>query len=149
PLGDAKSRLPELLRYLKGREDLSMAGLATPQAREITKKKASLNAAEIRAVTEDVELCSKYFHCTHLAGIALDGNPFARLVIARHNFSFRSNYPRPLSIERAKAKAREWQETVDYFKEQHVRVVNLSWSYSLKEVADNLEANQATKDVTE
>src|SRR5260370_3660745 len=81
--------------------------------------------------------------------MVLDGNSFARLVIARHNFSFRTNYPRPLSVERAKAKAPEWQETVDYFKEQHVRVVNISWSYSLKEDEDNLEANQIAKDATE
>jgi subtilisin family serine protease len=149
PLGDAKPRLSELLAYLKGREDLFMAGLATPEAREFTKKRASLNVAEMKAFMEDVELCSKYIHGTHVAGIAVDGNPFARLVIARHNFSFRTNYPRPLSIERAMAKAREWQETVDYFKEQHVRVVNMSWGYSLKEVEGNLEANQIGKDATE
>jgi subtilisin family serine protease len=149
PLGDAKARLPELLRYLKGREDFLMAGLATPEATEFKKKGVGLNIAEMRAFMEDVELCSKYCHGTHVAGIALDGNPFARLVIARHNFSFRTNYPRPLSIERAKAKARECQETVDYFKEQHVRVVNMSWSYSLKEVEDNLEVNQIGKDAAE
>jgi hypothetical protein len=149
PLGDTKARLPELLKYLKGREDFFMAGLDTPEAREFRKKRAILKTAEMGAFTEDVELCSKYCHGTHVTGIALDGNPFARLVIARHNYSFRTNYPRPLSIERAKAKAREWQEAVDYFKEQHVRVVNMSWSYSFKEVEDNLEVNQIAKDEAE
>jgi hypothetical protein len=148
PLGDAKSRLPELFRYLQGREDFFMAGLATPEAREFRKKRASLNAAEMRAFTEDVELCSKYCHGTHVAGIVLDGNPFARLVVARYTWDYHF-IPKPLSIERAKAKAREWQETVDYFKEQHVRVVNMSWSYSLKEFEDNLQANQIGKDATE
>jgi hypothetical protein len=148
PLGDARSRLPELFRYLQGRDDFFMAGLATAAASEFRKKRAGLNAAEMRAFTEDVELCSKYSHGTHVAGIALDGNPFARLVVARYTWDYHL-IPRPLSVERAKAKAHEWQETVDYFKEQHVRVVNMSWGYSLKEFEDNLEANRIGKDVAE
>jgi subtilisin family serine protease len=147
PLGDAKSRLPELFRYLKGREDF-LTGLATPEAREFRKKRASLNTAEMTAFTEDLELVGKYCHGTHIAGIALDGNPFARLVIARYTWDYHF-IPRPLSIERAKAKAREWRETIDYFKEQRVRVVNMSWSYSLKEFQDNLGANRIGKDATE
>lgn len=148
PLGDARSRLPELFRYLQGRDDFLMAGLATAAASEFRQKRAGLNAAEMRAFTEDLELCSKYIHGTHVAGIALDGNPFARLVVARYTWDYHL-IPRLLSVERAKAKAHEWQETVDYFKEQHVRVVNMSWGYSLKEFEDNLEANRIGKDAAE
>jgi subtilisin family serine protease len=120
----------------------------TPTAREFKKKRAGLNAAEVRAFTEDLALFGKYYHGTHVAGIALDGNPFARLIVARYTWDYHL-IPRPLSTRRAKAKAREWQETVDYFKEQRVRVVNMSWSYSLKEFEDNLEANRIGKDAAE
>jgi hypothetical protein len=147
PLGDAKSRLPELLGYFKGSNEFWM-GLDTPAAREFRTRRTRLDAAQMRAFTEDLALCEKYCHGTHVAGIALDGNPFARLVVARYTWDYHS-IPRPLSTERATAKAREWQETIDYFKEQHVRVVNMSWSYSPKEFEQNLEANQIGKDTTE
>jgi subtilisin family serine protease len=45
--------------------------------------------------------------------------------------------------------ALEWQETVNYFKEQRVRVVNMSWKYDVKEIENNLEPNGIGKDATE
>jgi subtilisin family serine protease len=147
PLGDAKTRLPELYGYLKGFSDLQ-AGLDSPAATEYKKKISGLQAGEVKPHIEDMRLCSSYSHGTHVAGIALDGNPFARLVVAR--FTWDHHFiPKPYSIERAKAMAREWQETVDYFKEQHVRIVNMSWAYSLKEFESNLEVNGIGKDASE
>jgi hypothetical protein len=148
PLGDAKARLPELYGYMKGFSDLR-AGLDSPAATEYKKKISGLQAGEVKAFMEDMALCGgSYSHGTHVAGIALDGNPFARLVVARYTWDHRL-IPKPYSIERAKAMAREWQETVDYFKEQHVRIVNMSWHYALKEFENNLEVNGIGKDTSE
>jgi hypothetical protein len=149
PLGDVKPRLAELYKYLKGSSD-RRASLDTPEAAEARKKLAALKPGEVKAFLEDLRLCTFYSHGTHVAGIALDGNPFARLVVARTTWDHRS-VPRPMSIELAKAMAREWQETVEYLKDpaRHVRVVNMSWSYDLKEIESNLEANGIGKDSTE
>jgi hypothetical protein len=147
PLGDAKTRLPELYGYLKGFSDLQ-AGLDSPAATELKKKISGLQVGEVKAFLEDMGLCSVYSHGTHVAGIALDGNPFASLVVARYTLDPHF-IPKPYSIERAKAMAREWQETVDYFKEQRVRIVNMSWAYSLKEFENNLEVNGIGKDTSE
>jgi len=42
-----------------------------------------------------------------------------------------------------------YKETVDYFKANRVRVVNMSWSQSLKEVENTLAANGIGKDAAE
>jgi hypothetical protein len=149
PLGDVKPRLPELYKYLKGVSD-RFASLDTPEAAEARKKLADLKPEEAKPFGEDIRLCNYYSHGTHVAGIALDGNPFARLVVARQTWDHRF-VPKPMNVELAKAMAREWQETVDYLKdpERHVRVVNMSWSYDLKECESNLEANGIGKDSSE
>jgi len=147
PLGDAKTRFPTLFGYLKGFSDLR-AGLDTPEATQFKKKLTELKVDEIKAFIEDLGLCVNYSHGTHVAAIALNGNPFARLVIARYTYDYHV-VPKPFSIERASAMAREWQETVDFFKEQRVRVVNMSWEYDLKEVENNLEVNGIGKDASE
>jgi hypothetical protein len=147
PLGDAKARLPDLYKYRKGSSD-SLAGLDTPEAKQFKRKIASLKAEEVKTFAEDMGLCSVYSHGTHVAGIALDGNPFARLVVARFTFDHRM-VPIPPSIDRAKAMAREWRETVAYFKEMHVRVANMSWEYDLKGFERELEVNGIGKDASE
>jgi hypothetical protein len=42
-----------------------------------------------------------------------------------------------------------YKETVDYFKANRVRVVNMSWSQSLKEVENTLAANGIGKDAAD
>jgi subtilisin family serine protease len=91
---------------------------------------------------------SSYSHGTHVAGIALDSNPAARLVVARYTWDHRF-VPKPYTIERAKAMAREWQETVDYFNVHQVRVANMSWHYDLKGIEQSLEVNGIGKDATD
>jgi len=147
PLGDVKSRLPDLYKYMKGASD-NDSGLDSPAAREFKAKLAGMKSSEIGPFIEDMQLCGVYSHGTHVAGIALDGNPWGRLVIARFTEDHHL-IPKPHSIERARAMAREWQETVEYFKKQHVRVVNMSWEYDLKEFEGSLESNGIGKDAAD
>jgi subtilisin family serine protease len=73
-----------------------------------------------------MRLGGNYYHGTHVAGIAVDGNPFARVFAARISFSWRTE-PLPITDERrerAKAAARA---TVEAFRTAGARVVNMSW----------------------
>jgi subtilisin family serine protease len=89
-----------------------------------------------------------YAHGTHVAGIALDRNPAAKVLIARISFDYKA-IPDPFSVEQAKRAAENYTKTTQYFRDEGVRVVNMSWGWSLKEVEGNLEANGIGKDAEE
>ena len=94
---------------------------------------------------EDLGLFGNYSHGTHVAGIAVAGNPFARVLTARITFDYHAIPEKP-TVEQAQKNAAAAQATVDYFKANNVRVVNMSWGGSLKDVEEALEANGAGKD---
>ena len=56
--------------------------------------------------------------------------------------------PEKPTVEQARKDAAAYQAVVDYFKKAGVRVVNMSWGGSLKDVEDALEAN-GVADATE
>jgi hypothetical protein len=147
PIGEAKSRLTELFGYLKGASDAE-AGIDTSAARAFKTKVSAMKPAEVGPFIEAIQLCSLYSHGTHVAGLAMEGDPWARLVVARFSEDYHL-VPKAYTPERAAAMAREWQETVKYFREQHVRVVNMSWGYDIKEFEGNLEANGIGKDAAD
>jgi subtilisin family serine protease len=61
-------------------------------------------------------------------------------MVARLSFDYH-NPPKPLTIETAKRLALSYKLTVRYFRRYGVRVVNMSWGWSLKEIESMLEAN--------
>jgi len=78
-------------------------------------------------------------HGTHVAGIAVAGNPYARIVIGRIEFDWHL-LPDPCpSRELALRDAKNQQAYVDFFKREGVRVVNMSWGGSVKDVENALE----------
>ncbi|RQW02840.1 hypothetical protein EH222_13120, partial [candidate division KSB1 bacterium] len=87
-------------------------------------------------------------HGTHVAGIAIDGNPYARALGARVTFDYRQ-VPAPPSIEQAKRAADNYMKTVKYFQDHGVRTVNMSWGWTFAEIEGMLEANGIGKDAQE
>ncbi len=94
---------------------------------------------------EDLNLFGNYSHGTHVAGIAAAGNPFARLLSARMTYDHRV-IPMAPTLELAKKEAVMYREVVAYFKANGVRVVNMSWGGSQKDIEGALEANGVEKD---
>jgi subtilisin family serine protease len=81
-----------------------------------------------------------YAHGTHVAGIASAGNPYARILCARVTFDSHTP-PQPMTEEIARRWADDYRRTVQYFNANNVRVVNMSWGWSFREIESGLEAN--------
>ncbi|HEU5295235.1 MAG TPA: S8 family serine peptidase [Burkholderiaceae bacterium] len=127
PLGDAQSRWPQLKRLVKGSLDLR-AALDTEEARQLKQTMSQLKPEQVRAFQEDLALASLYTHGTHVAGIAVAGNPFALVYPVAIHWSH-SSIPRKPTEAIARARAANYQHIVDSFKAAQVRVVNMSWRY--------------------
>lgn len=84
-------------------------------------------------------MTGNYVHGTHVAGITLEGNPWARLVTARISFDYKL-VPEPCpSRGLAERAAKAHQAFVNFFKRNKVRVVNMSWGGSVKDGEEALE----------
>lgn len=147
PLVNAKERFSELKEIVKGLFDL-MAGLETPEVQSLRKKLASMNPEDVKPFMEDLAEFANYNHGTNTAGIAVDGNPAARILVARLTIDHKIPPPAP-TIERAYKTAKSYREVVKYFKENKVRVVNMSWGGTLRGTEEDLEANGIGKDAKE
>jgi subtilisin family serine protease len=127
PLGDASARWPELKQLVKGSMDLR-AALDTEDARKLKQAVGSLKADQVKAFQEDLSLAGVYTHGTHVAGIAVQGNPFARVFAATMLWSHKLEPALPTEAQ-AQRTAEAYQRVVNAFKADNIRVVNMSWRY--------------------
>ncbi len=133
-----KSKVPQLKSYLKGFSDLQ-SNIDSPEASEIKSYMSTLKPDEYKAFVEEIGLAGNWMHGTHVAGIAVAGNPYARLVVGRIEFDWHL-IPDPCPTRELTLRdAKNAQSYVDFFKQQGVRVVNMSWGGSVKAVEDALE----------
>jgi len=148
PMEDSvRQRLPQMKRYMKGMLDLQ-ASIDSPEASAFKKKMAEMAPEDVRPFFEDVGRFGQYAHGTHVAGIAARDNPYARILAARITFDYHM-IPEPPTVELARKGAAAYKETVGYFKTHGVRVVNMSWGGSPRNVEADLEANGIGKDAEE
>ena len=108
-----------------------------------------MTPAEVKPFIEELGLAGDYMHGTHVAGILLDGNPYARLVVGRLTFDYKM-IPQPCpSAELVKRRDEAMEEYVDFFKRNNVRVVNMSWGGSVKDYDSGLELCEIGKSADE
>jgi hypothetical protein len=135
---ELRGRLPAMKSRMKGLSDLQ-SNVDSPEASEVKAALSKLKRDEFKGVVEELGLAANYSHGTHVAGIALAGNPYARLVIARLEFGYKL-LPDPCpSRELAEKNAKNMQAFVDFFRANQVRVVNMSWGGTVKSVEGELE----------
>lgn len=116
---------PELRDEIKGRLDIR-EGNESPEASALEKKLKTRSPEELRSLDELEKVVGPYMHGTHCAGIAVRGNPAARLVAFRFNDQL-PDLPFAPSVEWARRFAKDFQQISDYIRTRNVRVVNLSW----------------------
>jgi subtilisin family serine protease len=141
PLGDAKDHLDDLIGRLKGFSDLQ-ASVDSAESTDLKRYMSQLKPDQVKPLLENLELVANWAHGTHVTGIATEGNPFAKVVIARITFDYHV-IPEVPTLEQARKDALAYGAVVDYFKQNGVRVVNMSWGGSVKDYENAFEANGA------
>ncbi len=140
--------ISEVKQRVKGLLDMQ-ANIDSPEASEIKKTIAALKPDEVRPFIEQISEVADYMHGTHVAGIAMDGNPYARLAVARITFDYKM-IPDPCPTrELSERTAAASMDYVNFFKANHIRIVNMSWGGSVKDYEDGLERCGMGKSVAE
>jgi subtilisin family serine protease len=142
-----KQEWPQTKAMLKGFLDLQ-ASVDSPEASAIRKKIADLKPEQTHALLEAMALASNYVHGTHVAGIALSGNPFGRILPARYGFPYQIPPPAP-TLEGIRRFAAGAGQLTAYFQKHNARVVNMSWGDNLKEFESMLQQNGVGADASE
>jgi hypothetical protein len=133
-----QDRLPQMTARTKGFSDLQ-SNVDSPEAGEVKRYLSTLAPDKYKAAIEEIILAGNFEHGTHVAGIAMAGNPGARLLVARLEFGH-TLQPDPCpSRELADRDAAAMQASVDFIKEQGARVVNMSWGGNVTTMEGELE----------
>ncbi len=135
---DVQQRLPQMMARTKGFSDLQ-ANIDSKESSEVKSWLSSLAPDAYKQAVEELGMIGNYEHGTHVAGITLAGNPFARLVVARLEFDYHLQ-PEPCpSKAQTLADAKAALATVAYLKKNGVRVVNMSWGGDVRSIEAALE----------
>jgi hypothetical protein len=110
---------------LKGLED-QKSGVDTPEASAFRQKMASAQPDQVRSMIDKLKVYDPYIHGTHVAGIAVRGDPAARLVVFRFNDQLPDLTFAP-TPEWAHRMADNFRQIGEYCRTHHVQVVNMSW----------------------
>ena len=127
PMGADEARMAALKQYMKGVMDLR-AAIDSPDARALKQRISTLKQDEVQQFSEDLSALGKWAHGTHVAGIAVEGNPFARVTVVAMHWSSRTEPLLP-SEERSRRTAEAYRHAVEMFERAGARVVNMSWRY--------------------
>jgi subtilisin family serine protease len=125
PLGDWAGEWPKVKGFMRGARDVQ-ANVDSPEASAYRRHVAALKAEEVQAFQESMRRGGNHYHGTHVAGIAVDGNPFARVFAARITFAWR-DAPLPITEERRERGKAAARATVAALRAAGARVVNMSW----------------------
>lgn len=142
PEGDMAGRVDEAMNYVKGFRDL-ISSIDSDESTHLKRHVSNLQPESVKSFMTALNFAADYMHGTHVAGIAVEGNSFARPLIARTSFDYHTPR-RLLTRDIANQYAQSYRDTVDYFKAAGVRTANMSWGWTLKEVEGVLESNGVT-----
>jgi subtilisin family serine protease len=133
-----QARVPTMKSRSKGFSDLQ-SNVDSPEANEVKQLISTLPREQYKPTIEELILAGNYTHGTHVAGITMEGNPYARLLVARMGFG-NTLIPGPCpSLEQARKDAKSHVETVEFLKRNKARVVNMSWGGSVNAIENDLE----------
>jgi len=134
-----KGNKDQLIGFIAASQDMQ-AGISNPGVDAFQTFYRNLKQEQMRDFTDDMSLLGGYVHGTHVAGIAVAGNPFARLVHVTENWPYKSIPDAAPTIEEGKAWGESCKQAVAYLKKANVRVVNMSWRVGRSAFEGMLEA---------
>ena len=134
-----RQRLPRMKARLKGLADVQN-DVESPEASELKAYLSNLKPEQYGPAIEELQAAGNFLHGTHVASVAVAGNPYARIAIARIEFSHTIEPDPCPSVELARKDARNVAATVEFFRRNGVRVVNMSFGGGPDDVEAQLEA---------
>ena len=135
---ELQARLPQMVARTKGFSDLQ-SNIDSPEAAEVKRLLSTLPPEQYKATVEELGLAGNYEHGTHVAGIAMAGNPGARLLVARIEFGHTLKPDPCPSREQSERDAAAAQAYVNFMKQHGARVVNMSWGGDVGSIENDLE----------
>ena len=139
PLGDQQGKLEAVFGYMQGFVDLTSA-VDSEAAGAVRRQMSTMPPSEVGDFMTSLSFGGLYSHGTHVAGISVRGNPYARVLVARITFDYHQT-PQAMTVETARRMADGYVRTAQYFRDAGVRCVNMSWGWTFKEIEGGLEAN--------
>lgn len=142
PLDDAlRAAYPTMRNFTKGILDLQ-ASIDSVEASDLKKHLSTLQPGDVQGFIEKLNFFGNFTHGTHVAGITAEGNPAVRLLPVRITLDYRTIPDLP-TREQAQKDAQAARDAIAYMKAQGVRVVNMSWGGSPRDIEGAFEANGA------
>ena len=141
---EQKAAYPKVLTVFQGLDDLQN-GIDSPAAAEARKTLSTMPPDQLAQFLKQVRFLGQYMHGTHVAGIAVRGNPAARLVVVQFNDSL-PDMPFPPTVVWAEKFKADFHQVGEYLRKNNVRVVNMSWADSQGEIEQWLDKTSTEKD---
>jgi hypothetical protein len=117
----------------------------SPAADDARKMLSTMPPGKAADFLKQMDFLGQYMHGTHVAGIAVRGNPAARLVVFQFYDSL-AQIPFPPTVEWANKFKEDFQQIGDYARTHQVRVVNMSWGDDVAEFEQWLAKTSTQKD---
>jgi subtilisin family serine protease len=103
------------------------AGIDSPASDAFKQRLPQLSKSDVESLFRRLEFFGNYVHGTHVAGIAIRGNPAARIVVFRFNDNLSRGIDFPPTETWTERMATNFKRIAEYCRTQNVRVVNMSW----------------------
>jgi subtilisin family serine protease len=128
---EQKAFYPHALELRQGQNDM-VDGVDSALAAKAREYYKTTPPDQLAAEQKMSTYLAEWMHGTHVAGIAVKGNPAARIVVAQFNDGL-EYLPFAPTLEWANTFKADFAQLSDYFREHNVRVVNMSWADSQSE----------------
>ena len=145
---EQKRQYPEMSENMEAWSDLQ-AGIETPVTEAFKERLAKMAPDDVKTFFERQSFFEGVVHGSHVAGIALRGNPAARLVVFRFNDNLDRELHFPPSTEWAHRMAANFKLIAEFCAQHKVRVVNLSWGDQPSEFEAWLSRTKANQSADE
>lgn len=141
---EQKASYSKVLDLFQGLDDLQN-GIDSPAAADTRKTLSHMPPDQLAQFLKQVDFVGQYMHGTHVAGIAVRGNPAARLVVVQFNDSL-PDMTFPPTIAWAEKFKADFKQVGEYLRDHNVRVVNMSWGDSQGEFEQWLDKTSTEED---
>ena len=145
---EQKRQYPEISEDLEAIADLQ-AGVETPVTESFKKRLITKSKDDVKTMFERLSFFGNMAHGTHVAGIAIKGNPAAQLVVFRFNDGLSRELQFAPSTDWAHRMAANFKRIGQFCAEHKVRVVNLSWGDDPQEFEEWLARTKGSQTADE